>query len=338
MGEGISFDVNSLYPSRMRYELIPYGNPVRFFGEDRPGGLYPLFVQNIVIDATVKEGHIPCMQFKDGMYSDRFGSTEYITDTDGPVARCVTSTELELIFEQYDVHEIEYREGWAFKGSTELFADFIDETMEGKSRATIEGNTGMRQIYKLRANSSYGKLGTSTKFASMKPVKRDGRIWYEKLPEETRDGVYIPAAAFITAYARSYTIRAAQANFDRFVYSDTDSIYLRGTDAPAGIEVDDVKLGAWKLEHRFQHFKALRAKRYVFIEDGKLNVRCAGMPERCIDFEDNPEFVAEEVPEGVLTRVTFENFETDAVYWGKLYPMHADGGQYLRTGAYRLRM
>ena len=159
----------------MRFELIPYGNPVRFYGEDRPEGLYPLFVQNIVIDASVKPDHIPCMQFKDGMYSDRFGSTEYIEDTEGPVARCVTSVELELIFEQYDVHSIEYKEGWAFKGSTELFATFIDETMEGKSKATIEGNTGMRQIFKLRANSSYGKLGTSTRFASMKPVKRDGR-------------------------------------------------------------------------------------------------------------------------------------------------------------------
>lgn len=319
----------------MRYELLPYGQPVRFTGEPVTDLMYPLYIANILIDATLKPDHLPCMQFKENFA--KFSPTEYVEDTEGVVARCVTSAELELIREQYDIHHLEFIDGWLFKGSTNLFSDFIDETMEGKSRATVEGNKGMRQLYKLRANSSYGKFGTNTRVCSVMPtLLDDGRIKYVRLSEEEREPVYVPAAAFITAYARSYTIRAAQANYDRFMYADTDSIYLRGYDPPVGIEVDDVKLGAWKQEHRFQHFKALRAKTYVFVEDGELNIRCAGLPERCFDWE--PGF-GEELPvdPSILTEVTFDNFEIGAEYWGKLYNHHTDGGSYFTTGAFKIR-
>lgn len=334
-GCGISFDVNSLYPSRMRYELLPYGEPRYFKGEPKLGPMYELFIADILIDATVKPDHLPCMQFKDNFA--KFAPTEYVTDTQGIVVRCVTSAELDLIREQYDIHHLEFVDGYMFKGSRNLFADFVDETMEGKSKATIEGNKGMRQLFKLRANSSYGKFGTGTRVCSMKPtLLEDGRIRYVRLAEEEREPVYVPVAAFITAYARSYTIRAAQANYPRFMYADTDSIYLQGYEPPVGIEVDDVKLGAWKQEHKFQRFKALRAKTYIFEEDGELVIHCAGLPDRCHDW--NPE-EGEELPsaDGIYTEVTFDNFEIGAEYWGKLYNHHAAGGSYFTTGAFKIR-
>ena len=224
-----------------------------------------------------------------------------------------------------------------FKGSTELFAKFVDETMAGKAKATIDGNKGMRQLFKLRANSSYGKFGTGTRVCSMRPtLLDDGRVKYVRLAEEEREPVYVPVAAFITAYARSYTIRAAQANYSRFMYADTDSIYLQGTEPPVGIEVDDVKLGAWKKEHEFQHFKALRAKTYVFVEDGELVVHCAGLPDRCHDWEPDE---GDELPTSgdIYTEVTFDNFEIGSEYWGKLYNHHAAGGSYFTTGAFKIR-
>ena len=171
----------------------------------------------------------------------------------------------------------------------------------------------------------------------MKPtLLEDGRIRYVRLAEEEREPVYVPVAAFITAYARSYTIRAAQANYPRFMYADTDSIYLQGYEPPVGIEVDDVKLGAWKQEHKFQHFKALRAKTYVFEEVGELVIHCAGLPDRCHDW--NPE-EGEELPsaDDIYTEVTFDNFEIGAEYWGKLYNHHTAGGSYFTTGAFKIR-
>lgn len=337
VGKFTSYDVNSLYPSRMRYDLLPYGEPKRVEGEYEHDMMYPLCVQAVTIDCTVKPNHIPCIQVKDSAYADRFSPTEYVEDTDGPVTRYVTNVDLDLIFEQYDVHSIEYHHGWKYKGSRELFCDFIDDAMAEKVEASRSGNDGMRYIAKLKMNSSYGKFGTNPVVCSCKPVKREGRIYYERLEPEEREPVYIAAAAFITAYARAYTIRAAQANYDRWVYADTDSIYLTGWEPPVGIEVHDDKLGAWKMEHQGEHFKALRPKTYVFIEDGKLTVHCAGLPSRCHKWEPRDDEERAAVPDGVLTEVTFDNFEIGASYWGKLYNVHSDGGIVLEDRAFTIK-
>lgn len=337
VGEGISFDVNSLYPFVMRTRPLPYGDPKRFKGEYVHDELYPLYVQAVSIDARLKPDHIPCMQVKETAYSDRFSPTEYITDTHGPIDRTLTNVDLELIYEQYDVLSIEFHEGWKFKASTELFAEFIDSTMADKVKATHEGNKGMRQIAKLKMNSSYGKMGTNPHVRSMRPVKRDGRIYYERLPEEEREPVYIPSAVFITAWARRYTVENAQALYDRFIYADTDSLYLRGTEVPDTLRIDDAELGAWKHEHTFTRFKALRAKSYVFVEDGKLNVHCAGLPARCFDFAERHPEDAAGAPEGALTEVTFDNFEVGAKYYGKLFNVHTEGGIVLEDRCFTIK-
>lgn len=337
VGAGVSFDVNSLYPFVMRTRPLPYGDPKRFKGEYVPDPLYPLFVQAVTIDARLKPDHIPCIQVKETAYSDRFAPTEYITDTQGPIERVLTNVDLELIAEQYDIASIEYHEGWKFKASCDLFADFIDAAMEEKARATVEGNKGLRTMAKLKMNSSYGKMGTNPKVRSMRPVKRDGRVYYERLPEEEREPVYIPSAVFITAWARRYTVENAQRLYGRFVYADTDSLYLRGTEIPDTLDVDPVRLGAWKHEHTFEHFKALRAKSYVFVEGGELNVHCAGLPSRCFDLEGEHPDIAAEAPDGALTHVTFDNFEIGARYFGKLFNVHTEGGIVLEDRCFTIK-
>ena len=42
IGAGIVLDVNSLYPSVMYYEPLPYGDPIYFEGEYKPDNLYKL--------------------------------------------------------------------------------------------------------------------------------------------------------------------------------------------------------------------------------------------------------------------------------------------------------
>lgn len=44
---GLVYDVNSLYPSRMRYELLPIGQPIPFNGKYEEDKLHPLYVQCI---------------------------------------------------------------------------------------------------------------------------------------------------------------------------------------------------------------------------------------------------------------------------------------------------
>ena len=311
VGTGCSFDVNSLYPSVMASahgEVLPYGEPVEYEGKYAPDEDYPVYIQYVEADFTVKDDRIPCLQLKGNRM---FGETEYIRDSKGEQTMCLTSVDLEMLLEQYDVHSIRYIRGYKFKGSRNLFDGYVDKWTEIKTKATIGGNQGMRTIAKLQLNSLYGKMATNPVKQSRRPYLEDGVVKYSLLPEEFAEPVYLPAGAFITAYARSFTIRAAQANYDRWLYCDTDSCYFLGTEPPVGMKVDDVELGAWKMEHVFDRFKAIRAKTYCFECGGELTVHCAGMPARCHG------------------SVTMENFEYGASFEGKLKPKDVKGGTIL---------
>ena len=311
VGEGVSFDVNSLYPSVMACvhgEVLPWGEPERFDGRFEPTDEFPVCIQVLKADFSVKEGRIPSLQMKG---NSLFSETEYVRDSAGMQPLCLTSVDLELMFEQYDVHEVEWLGGWRFNGSSELFTAYVDEWTEVKTRATEEGNEGMRTIAKLMLNSLYGKFATNPVKQSKRPYLEDGVVKYALLPKECKEAVYLPVGAFVTAYARAFTVRAAQRNFHRWLYSDTDSNYFLGTEPPDGMEVHPTKLGAWKEEHRFSRFKALRAKTYVFEEAGDVTVHCAGMPSRC------------------HASVTFDNFDYGSSFEGKLMPKDVKGGTIL---------
>lgn len=311
VGPGCSFDVNSLYPSVMagaHGEVLPYGAPVVYDGEYEFDPEYPRYIQYVEADFRIKPGFIPCLQLKGNRM---FGATEYITDSHGPQVMCLTQVDLELLKKHYDIGDIRYIRGYKFKGSKYLFRDYVETWTEVKTKASIEGNEGMRTIAKLLLNSLYGKMATNPVKQSRAPYLEDGVVKFRLLPEEYKEGVYLPAGAFITSYARSFTISAAQANYDRWLYSDTDSCYFLGTEPPRGLRVHDTDLGAWKRENEFDRFKALRAKTYCFEEGGALIIHCAGMPTRC------------------HAHVTMENFEYGNSFEGKLKPKDVKGGTIL---------
>lgn len=113
------------------------------------------------------------------------------------------------------------------------------------------------------------------------------------LPPETRETVYIPVAAFITAYGRDRTIRTSQTikdytikkyGEDRYYYSDTDSIHASLTDEDLEelkdvIKIDDYKLGYWAKEAEFDRAIYIRQKCYIEEIKGKLQVTVAGLPK-----------------------------------------------------------
>lgn len=307
MGEGVSYDVNSLYPSVMAScagEVLPYGSPQWFWNEPEHNDSYPLWIAQVRCSFRVRDGRIPCIQLKNNL---SFVPTEYIADSLDPVVLTVTSVDWELINQQYEVNVYEWYGGYRFRGSTELFKAYVDKWVKVKNQATIDGNQGMRTIAKLMLNSLYGKFATQPQVKSRKPVLVNDVLHYVDIPEYDRDPVYLPVGAFITAWARYKTITTAQRCGDRFIYSDTDSVKVLGTE-PLGIDVDDVRLGAWKDEGHFDRFKALRAKTYIAEYGGRIEVHVAGMPSRC------------------HSQVTFENFEIGATYHGKLYQRRVAGG------------
>jgi hypothetical protein len=308
--EGIVLDVNSLYPSVMYYQPLPYGEGIFFKGKYEKDDLYNLHVQMLTCQFELKENHIPTIQLKNNL---SFIPTQYLASSeDEEVTLCLTSVDLELFFEHYNVYNITWHSGWKFKSTVGLFKDYIDKWNKVKVESTLNGNKAMRTLAKLMLNALYGKFALNPNVQSKHPYYEDGLVKYRLGEKETRDPIYIPVGTFITAWARYKTITSAQKVYNRFMYADTDSLHLKGTEIPEELEIDPVKLGAWKHESTFTRARFIRQKTYLEEIDGKLNITCAGMPSKCYE------------------HVTWENFIKGSSYPGKLQLKHVKGGIILK--------
>lgn len=311
---GISFDVNSLYPSVMYGNMgaLPYGLPKVFKGQYKPDKQYPLYIQKLSCEFELKEGYIPTIQLKGNL---SFIPTEYITNSKGIVDLTLTSVDLDLFFEHYNVYNVEYVGGYKFKATDNIFRDYIDYWVEIKTNST----GGARQIAKLMLNSLYGKFATNPKKQNKIPIYNAGGVSLTLTDPTIDEPVYTALGAFITARARAYTITNSQCLYKYWVYSDTDSMYLTGIteeEASKYINIHPTKLGAWKVEHHFSRGKWLRPKTYILksVEDD-LSITCAGMPDN----------IKQDILANGEERA-FEMFDYGAKFKGKLIPKRVKGG------------
>ena len=325
VGKGYVLDVNSLYPSCMTQCILPHGEPIFFEGKYKEDKLYPLYVQHLTCVFEIKEGMIPTIQIKKNL---SFIPNEYLESSDGKIVDLVlTNVDLELFLEHYNIYEVTYINGWKFKGVKGLFTDYINYWTDRKIESKKNNNPSMYRISKLMLNSLYGKMGLNPLVKSKFPyLDDDGVVRYGFFPTEERKPIYIPVASFITSYARKKTIESSQAireyskrvyGEDYYIYSDTDSIHLKYIDPKeleSIIEVDDYKLGAWKVESEFVRGKYLRQKCYIEESpQGEMNVTVAGLPKKLSGL------------------VNFDNFEEGFTTEGmegdkKLTYMHVKGG------------
>lgn len=343
IGPGISVDFNSMYPSMMIANDFPYGEPIHFEGKYEPDYFRPLYVQHMLVTWELKPEGIPFMKPSvNGIFDDH----EYPPVMDEPVEIWISNIDLELMELMYDYDVWSYIDGYKFcaKPGTEIFGEYVHYWGERKKNATGP----KRLIAKLYLNNLYGKFATRPDPISKMPVMLDGENFVrmvdsDHFPVMELDGtytmvdmsrrppepVYIPVAVFCTAYARDTLLRAAMRNRDRFVYCDTDSMHLIGTEDPDGIPLHDSDLGAWKVEGRFTRARHLRAKTYMWDLNGETSVTCAGMPDN------------------IKAHVTWENFhegftnvdENGAVKegWGKLLSRTVDGGVLLYKGKFEIK-
>jgi hypothetical protein len=212
--------------------------------------------------------------------------------------------------------DIEYINGYKFRSCTGVFDEYIDKYMEMK-----KNNTGaLRQLAKLMLNNLYGKFATNPKTQQKIPyISESGEVEYKTINAEDKEPVYTPMGVFITSYARAMIQRTAQSVYHRFCYCDTDSIHIIGKEIP-DIEIDDKDLGKWKLENTFVRARFIRAKTYIEeLEDGTLNVKCAGLPDNLKEL------------------CNFDNFKVGLKLYGKLLPKRYDGGVILEETDFTIK-
>lgn len=229
-GAGVVLDINSAYPAAMHCmysKMLPYGQPLEFQGKYKEDIFYPLYIQEIVCSFELKKGKIPSIQLK---HSFGFLPNQYIESSNGEmITLTLTSVDLELFLQQYNVFDLHYIRGWKFQAKSGIFDEYVDHFMAGKIKYKKEGNKAMTLIQKLQLNSLYGKFATSVSGTCKKPyLDEDGVVRYEMYEGKERKPVYTAMAAFITSLVRQFIINSSQyirdwslrnKGYDAYVYS-----------------------------------------------------------------------------------------------------------------------
>jgi hypothetical protein len=306
IGPGVVFDVNSLYPSIMFEKPMVYGVPSPFTGKYVPNQFYTCYIQQMYCEFQLKPGHLPTIQDK---LTGQNVETDYLTHTERnkPIELVLTNIDLELFFDHYDVTVHEWIGGFMFKAAHGLFDEYIEHWMAVKENNS-ETKNALYQLAKLMLNNLYGKFGSNPDVKGRYPeIDEAGVLHYKPTETKVKKPIYTPLALFVTSYAREKTIRTAQENYDRFIYADTDSLHLIGTDIPS-FEIHPSKLGCWAFENEFTRARFIKQKVYVEEINGELHVKGAGMSDE------------------VKQQITWENFFKNRTFSGNKRTKNVEGG------------
>ena len=369
---GLTADVNSLYPSEMHSDgghFYPYGLPNFWTGPIPEAALQNnrYYFVRVRTRFYLKDKMLPTIQIK---HDFKYKSTEWLEtsdvfyqgkyyreylDFDGQikpalVTLTLTMTDFQLLKDHYYLEDFEVLDGCWFEAKKGIFDEYIDIYKKIK----MESTGAMRALAKLLLNNLYGKFSTSTDSSfKLCELNEEGVIKFEPYPEYKKKTIYIPVGSAITSFARNFTIRTAQQNYygdDKpgFIYADTDSIHCDlAPDQIKGITWDKTKFNCWDLERNWQYGLFVRQKTYLEISENNVNLKCAGMPDKCKalfltsvtrnmlllnDYDLNQEDI-----EFIKKNRKFEDFKKGLKVPGKLRPVHIPGGIVLNETSYELR-
>lgn len=307
---GITLDVNSLYPSMMHSKSgnrYPTGLPTFWHGNYIPDKLKDndnlFYFIRFKCRFQLKKNMLPFIQIKGSplykgtenletsdvynketleysrYYKDRNGNIHDTTQT-----LTMTQTDFALFKEHYNIYDMEILSGCYFKTMSGIFDFYINTWMKIK----MESGGAMRQTAKLFLNNLYGKEAAAPDSSfKLAYLKDDESVGFRSISAYDKEPGYIPIGSAITSYSRNFTIRTAQKNYygkDKkgFIYSDTDSIHCDiSLENIKGCVIDDKELCCWKLESMWNTGYFLRQKTYIEVSEKEIDLKCAGMPKAC---------------------------------------------------------
>lgn len=316
---GLTADVNSLYPSVMHSEsgsIYPINLPTFWSGDFIPDEAKQdnkFYFVRFRCRFYLKEGKLPFVHIRNkyiydanenlttsDYYDRKTGkySTHYI-DHKGvkhstEVILTMTQTDFDLFLDHYNLVDFRILDGCYFLATSGLFDPYIDKWK--KVKMTSEG--AMRTLAKLFLNNLYGKMASSTDSSFKVAYKDEKGVHFKGVEAHDKPIGYIAIGSAITSYARNFTIRTAQKNFygadERgFIYADTDSIHCDlSVEELKGVPIHPSDFCHWKIENSWDKAIFVRQKTYIEhtiaedlepVEKPYYLVKCAGMPKHCKD-------------------------------------------------------
>lgn len=361
---GITADVNSLYPSVMLDCDYPVGKPIFWKGDfipDQAKGANKGYFVRVKTGFRLKKGFLPTIQIKGNWL---YRSNEWLETSDifdpktGQVMKntpilTLTMMDWILLQKHYSLYDTEILDGcyfWTLPGDL-LFGTYINEWAEVK-----KNNKGAKRTQaKLFLNNLYGKFSSRIDNSTKLPyMGDDGKVHFELIEDEDPDKAwYIPIGSYVTSHARNFTITAAQKNYDAFIYADTDSIHCqcRAEDLK-GIKVHKVNFSCWDLEATWDVAIFVRQKTYIEhvieeelepVEHPFYNIKCAGMdkrPKQLLQANLQHEDIETKTPDEVAfmsKQLSITDFKVGLQVPGSLKPRRIPGGILLINDFYTMR-
>lgn len=313
----LRLDINSAYSWAMSSRPLPYDVPEWGEGKYKHDSAFPLYIQYFVCNFKIKPGKVPFLMIQNNYLYNPF---ERIRESVEPTFLAMCSVDFELFFDCYEVYAVHYVGFYKFRQSNDIFTPIVSELMEMKNA----GDPVKKQRAKDYATALYGKPAQSPEKEAICPVMTETGIEYRKIETPPKTAIYAPLSVFTSAYVRAHLVRAVCANFDRVIYSDTDSLHLLEWDTPEGIPIDPTRLGAWKIEAYEKRARYLKMKCYITEEcktqTGKFKTvaKAAGFPKSAHD------------------KITWENFHYGTTFTGPRKEKHFKGGTVEIMGEYTI--
>lgn len=263
------YDVNSMYPDKMRNMLYPFGEPkiVSKIPKKRGSKVYILCISNLF--GVLKRDKIPIWQ--DVITGDY---VEVIRERE---KRYIWLEELLEMIQwydlEYDVDFILEYQGAKPKGVKTYVDTFYDIKCKEKG--------AVKQGAKLLLNSAYGKLAQKIErdVCVYELDEETGAVHLVKKRTETdeKSMLSVVVGSRITALARvhllTYIREICRGNVkDNFIYCDTDSVHAL---CPYD-KCDDKALGMMKCEGIYKYGLYIAPKSYL-LYDGEYEVHCKGV-------------------------------------------------------------
>ncbi len=361
---GITADVNSLYPSVMLDCMYPVGKPFFWKGDYIPDNATKTQMGYFIRVKTrfkLKPNHLPTIQIKgDWLYrsNEWLETSDAINPRTGDIIENVpiltlTMMDWELLKKHYYLFDTEILDGcyfWLLPGKL-LFGDYINKWAEIK-----KNNKGAKRTQaKLFLNNLYGKFSSRIDNSTKLPFEgEDGKVHFSVIEDiDPKKAWYIPIGSYVTSHARNFTITAAQKNYEHFIYADTDSIHCNcSADDLKGIKVHPTNFSCWDLEVTWSEAIFVRQKTYIErvieeeltpVEKPYYQIKCAGMdkrPKQLLAANLNHEEIElnnQQEIDFMKIHLDLTDFRVGLRVPGSLKPRRIPGGILLITDYYTMR-
>lgn len=270
-------DVNSLYP----FILSEYAIPSVYKGstEDLEPNMDKYFICQIKrLKATLKSHRHPFLKRSTTYTNDKIYEKELDwvgKEKNGVHDTVLCSVDVNWLFENYDVEEIEYGKIFYFEEDKKFTESVREHIVYWRDKKENAPNLISRSYAKFMLNTIWGRWGM---------FKKEVDEGARKIDVGDKDTNYV-SAIFTTAYARVY-LNKMMNWFDKdLIYTDTDSVHFlfgnkvkdeKDLEVKLGKLLDTNKFGMWDFEKKWTKAKYMKAKTYAMQIDDKIKTVTAG--------------------------------------------------------------